>query len=184
MSTKQQIRKEILGIRRNLSPEYMEKSSLMITEKIINHPEYQEAKWIFCYMDAKGEVQTKYLIEHAWKNGKRVVVPKVEGKEMSFYEITGFSQLETGNFGIMEPVSTCIKVDSKDKKSIMIIPGVAFDQAGNRIGYGGGYYDKYISSHSKMYKMAIAFSVQIVPQIPSEEYDIKMDCIITERGVI
>ena len=174
---KNKIRKEILEIRRNLSEEYVSETSRKITDKILDLPEYKNADLIFCYIAAKNEVQTNLLIEDAWKCGKRMAVPKVHGKEMSFYEIHSFNQLKTGNFGIKEPDDSCPLIEKPNDSSIVIMPGVAFDRTGNRIGYGGGYYDRYFQKYPEIYKIAPAYDFQIVPSIEAEEHDIKVDKI-------
>ena len=132
-------------------------------------------------MDAKNEVRTSGIIEDAWKNGKTVAVPKVHGEIMKFYQIDSYEQLEEGCFGIPEPKVGCLEVVDVPQNSIVIMPGVAFDTQGNRIGYGKGYYDKYFSKYPKVYKIAIAFSLQIVPEILADRFDIKADCVITEK---
>lgn len=157
-----------------------EENSKKIAEKVIAHPKYQKAELVFAYIDAKGEVITKDMIEHAWANGKKVAVPKVHGDIMEFYLIESYNDLEAGYFGIMEPKMSCEKITVITENSVVLMPGVAFDRMGNRIGYGKGYYDKYFTKYPELYKIAIAFSMQIVPEIPADEFDIKAQCVITE----
>lgn len=162
-------------------PVYLsEEKSRKITEKIIAHPEYEKAELIFCYIDAKGEVKTKDIIEDAWTNRKEVAVPKVHGDIMEFYKISSFEDLEEGCFGIMEPKMNCTKVTEIPQKSVVIMPGVAFDRKGTRIGYGKGYYDKYFTKYPGLYKIAVAFGIQIVPEIPTDEFDVKVQYVMTE----
>ena len=175
------IRKEILTRRKALDVDVINTKSRLISKKVIEHAQYQKADMLLAYIDAKGEVNTKVIIEDAWEKGKTVAVPKVHGEIMEFYIITSFDDLEKGNFGIMEPKETCEKVDTDSLDTIVIMPGVAFDRAGNRIGYGKGYYDKYFSKYPAVYKIALAFEMQIVPQIVSDEYDIKADVVVTEK---
>ena len=98
---------------------------------------------------------------------------------MKFYQITSYDDLEAGYFGILEPKEECKEVNVSEN-SIVIMPGVAFDRKGNRIGYGKGYYDKYFSRYPEVYKIAIAFSMQIVDEIPADEFDIKANCVVTD----
>ena len=177
---KNKIRKEILALRKAMPICLLEENSRRITEKVIEHPEYQKAELVFAYIDAKGEVKTGDIVEHAWKSGKRVAVPRVQGDIMKFYLISSYEELEPGCFGIMEPKTTCMEVRNIPKNSVVIMPGVAFDKSGNRIGYGKGYYDKYFSEYPDVYKIAIALSMQIVSEIPADVFDIKADCVITE----
>ncbi len=177
---KNKIRKEILALRKAMPICLLEEKSKKIAEKVIRHPKYQKAELVFAYIDAKGEVKTKDIVEHAWENGKRVAVPRVHGDIMKFYLISSYKDLEPGCFGIMEPKMSCTEVIDIPENSVVIMPGVAFDREGNRIGYGKGYYDKYFSKDSNSYKIAIAFSMQMVAKIPANVFDIKADCVVTE----
>lgn len=177
---KNKIRKEILALRKAMPICLLEENSRIISEKVIAHSEYQNAELVLCYIDAKGEVRTRDIINNAWENEKRVAVPRVYGDIMKFHLISSYNDLELGCFGIMEPKKQCIEVTEIPEKSVVIMPGVAFDKDGNRIGYGKGYYDKFFSTYSKLYKIAIAFSLQIVSEIQMDEFDIKANCVITE----
>lgn len=178
---KNRIRKEIMAKRNALSKEEIESKSEIIYQRVIVHPAFQNADLVFAYIDAKNEVQTRLLIEYAWKSGKKVAVPKVHGEIMKFYLITSYEDLEPGCFGIQEPKETCEEVLIPMENSLVIMPGVAFDRQGNRIGYGKGYYDKYFSAYPDVYKIAIAFEVQIVPMVPADEFDVKADIVMTEK---
>lgn len=177
---KNKIRKEILALRKAMPICLLEEKSRKITEKVIQHPKYQEAELVLAYIDAKGEVKTREMIEHAWKSGKQVAVPKVHGDVMKFYQISSYEELEAGCFEIMEPKIRCREVTELSEKSVVIMPGVAFDMQGNRVGYGKGYYDKYFSQYTDVYKIAVALSLQIVDDIPADDLDIKADCVMTE----
>ena len=178
---KKKIRKEILALRRAMPIDLLEEKSRKIAEKVKSHPAYQQADTVLAYIDSKGEVQTKAIIEDAWAKGKKVAVPKVHGDIMEFYLISSYEQLEAGAFGILEPMESCEVVTNVPEKAVVLMPGVAFDRNGNRIGYGKGYYDKYFSKYPESYKIALAFSMQIVDKIPADEFDIKADCVIIEE---
>lgn len=184
MKAKYEIRRQILELRRALTPEYIQERSHMIEEKIIQHSRYQQAQVLLCYISTQGEVCMKELIQHAWKSGKIVAVPRVSGRDMEFYEISSLDELENGTYGIMEPIRTCSRAEYNEKDSVMVIPGIAFDYEGNRIGYGGGYYDRYLSSRRGIYKFAPAFSMQIVPRIWNESHDMRVDCLVSEEKVM
>ena len=171
-----------MALRKAMPLHLIKEKSAVIADKVINHPVYQNAEVIFCYIDAKGEVQTEDIIKHAWENGKKVAVPKVHGDIMKFYLITSYDDLEAGCFDIMEPKAYCEEIIDIPEKSIVIMPGVAFDKKGNRIGYGKGYYDKYFTKYPKVYKIAITYSLQIVQEIPVSLVDVKADCVITEEN--
>ena len=177
---KSKIRKEILALRKAMPVCVLEENSKTIADKVITHSAYRKADLVFAYIDAKGEVMTKEIIEHAWAKGKRIAVPKVHGDIMEFYLISSYEELEDGCFGIMEPKMGCEKVTDIPANSVVIMPGVAFDRSGNRIGYGKGYYDKYFAKYPDLYKIAIAFDLQIVSEIQADKFDVKADCVITE----
>ena len=179
---KNEIRTRILALRRELPESVLNEKSKTITKKVINHPFYKQAELVFAYIDAKGEVMTEELIRHAWKQGKKVAVPKIHGEVMEFYLITSFEQLEYGCFGLMEPDDMCPKVIDIPENSMVLMPGVAFDRTGNRIGYGKGYYDKYFTKFPNLNKIALSLDIQVVPEISAEPHDLKADCVITEEN--
>lgn len=177
METKKDIRKKIFAARKQHTDEQVNSMSLEITKRVMELPVYQEASQLLVYADYNHEVVTRYLIEEAWKAGKEVAVPKVVGKDMIFYKLTDFAQLEPGYFQIPEPASGEI-VDWKD--AVMIMPGVAFDKENHRVGYGGGFYDRYLEKHPDLKRVAIAFSFQMMPEVPTEPTDICPHFVVTE----
>ena len=181
MEAKGNIRKEVFARRRAATQEEIQEKSRMIYEKITALPEFLDADCFFAYMDFKKEVMTRDLIEKALQMGKTVAVPRVEGDDMVYYEIKDFSTLKSGYFGIMEPDGG--KVCTREE-GFLLVPGVAFDPARHRVGYGKGFYDRYLEQHPAFYKAAVAFSFQIVDHIETESYDLKPDCIITEQAVL
>lgn len=133
------------------------------------------------YADYNHEVITRYIIEQAWKDGKEVAVPKVFGKDMVFYRLTDFSQLESSYFGIPEPKEDGEKVSWEE--AMMVMPGVAFDVNCNRVGYGGGFYDRFLEKHPEVCRVAVGFSFQILPEVPTEPTDIRPQVIVTEANI-
>lgn len=181
MERKKAIRKQVFCFRKEVPDEEILEKSRSITKKVIELQEWKDASCIFAYMDFNKEVMTGELIETAWKQGKRVAVPKVKGKKMTFHYITEFNQCETSNFGIAEPVEGLPEADTTD--ALIIVPGVAFDKDLHRIGYGGGYYDRFLSVHNELPTAAVAFSWQLMEEIPSEPTDIKPNYLITEHDI-
>ncbi|RHK26085.1 5-formyltetrahydrofolate cyclo-ligase [Ruminococcus sp. AF46-10NS] len=181
MEEKKEIRKKIFKARKEHSDEWIQEKSRMITGKLTVLPEYQEAERIMAYADYNHEVITRYIIEQAWKDGKEVAVPKVFGKDMVFYKLTDFSQLESGYFGIPEPKEDGETVSWED--AMMVMPGVAFDVNCNRVGYGGGFYDRFLEKHPKISRVAVGFSFQILPEVPTEPTDIRPQVIVTEENI-
>ena len=183
METKQSIRKLILAKRESCSDEFVKSASRKITEKILGLDEYQKAETLLVYLDYRNETVTRYLIEEAWRMGKRIGVPKVRGVQMDFYEIHSFEGLEPGSMGIPEPADTAGRIPVCPEDALVIMPGVAFDRSLHRIGYGGGYYDRFLSIHPGMTRMAAAFDFQVLEEIPAGENDISPDLIVTENQI-
>lgn len=184
MVKKAQIRKMMIQERLLMTEDEVLEKSKMITEMVLGLPEYQWADTIFCYVDFRNEVRTREIIEDAWKNGKKVVIPKVEGKVMNFYQVQNWTELREGYMDILEPVESCKKMEMQNENTLMIMPGVAFDEKRNRIGYGGGYYDKYLSERNGICKIAIAFEKQIYQTLPCEVHDLKPNMVVTERRIL
>lgn len=177
MVAKKVIRKEILSIRAAMTTDQVQKKSSIICERLMNHPLFLRAKEIYCYVDFRNEVKTQELMETALQLGKKVAVPKVEGAEIRFYYITSWKDLAPGCMGILEPATTeC----AEGKEVLVLMPGAVFDRNRNRIGYGGGYYDKYMGSHPFYDSIALAFSCQVLDRIPAEAHDFRPNIIITE----
>lgn len=148
-----------------------------ICEQLLNLDEIRQAFCVYCYVSFHHEAGTWNLIEALLKQGKFPAVPKVTGKNLEFYAILGKTDLEEGVMGIMEPKAACLKIH--DPKAPVVVPGIAFDAQGNRIGYGGGYYDRFFKQEPHHHRIAIAYSFQIFDQIPAQPHDIMMNRIIT-----
>ncbi len=180
---KKSIRKNIIA-KRDLNKEENSLKDSKIFNELISLNSYKRAKKIFIYIGFGSEINTKDLIEIMLKEGKEVFVPKVIEKEMIALKITSLSNLIESKFKILEPVGEKSDIDGEEF-DLIIMPGVAFDRIGNRIGYGGGYYDKYLKDiSSDIKKVALAYELQLVEEIETEEHDLKVDSIITENEVI
>ncbi len=178
METKSDIRKQIYGKRKACTDAQIDQWSRRITEKVTALPSFLSEKRVMVYADYNHEVVTRYIIEEAWKQGKEVAVPKVTGKDMDFIRLTDFSQLKPGYYGIPEP-ETGEKVHWEE--ALMIMPGVAFDRENHRVGYGGGFYDRFLEKHPLIKRVAVAFDFQIMEQVPVEPTDIFPQIIVTEK---
>lgn len=161
-----------------MSAKERKEKSHCISEKVVAHPFFLHADAIYCYANYKSEVETCSIIEQAWILNKKVAVPKVNGNEMEFYYIQSFEELQEGYKGIPEPKPVHF---ASDENVLVIMPGAAFDSQYNRIGYGKGYYDKYLNNHPYYKTLALAFELQMVKLIPADDYDIRPNIIITEE---
>ena len=173
---KQTLRKVMKEKRRNMSYESWLTDSHIIHQKVLTHPIYQKSKRIGIYVHLPFEVETQSLIEVMLKNHK-VCVPKVEGNDMNFYQIHSLNDLKEGHFHVLEPKSSQLILPQDI--DLMIIPMLAFDQTNHRLGYGKGYYDRYLSNCFQGYKLGLAFAWQQVDDINHDEYDQSLDEIIT-----
>lgn len=158
-----------------------------ILEKIISLPEYQNAQKIALYYNLPSEVETISLINHSLKEKKQIFLPTViDNINMEFYQVTNINEITNkSTFGIYEPTPNKDQVLDKKSLDLIIIPGVVFDKSKNRIGFGKGYYDKYLSGASNIFKIAICFEDQIIKDelIPTTSNDIKMDILVTEENI-
>lgn len=191
MLTKTEIRNQIQEIRNNLLEKDVYKNSKIIQEKLFNMEEYKRSKAIFIYMSFNREVDTRDIIRDSLNKGKRVAIPKIVNGEMEFYYINNINDVEIGCFGVQEPIAIeglAYFRDCEDS-AFMIMPGVAFDHKKHRIGYGKGFYDKYLmkyghDNNGKFSKIALAFDFQVLEEIPCESYDILPDMIITDKEIV
>ncbi|MBE5881140.1 MAG: 5-formyltetrahydrofolate cyclo-ligase [Lachnospiraceae bacterium] len=186
METKKQIRKDMLAKRETLSAHERLEMSSEIISRLKQLPEFLQAKQILIFAGYGSEPDTLPFIEECVAGGKKVFCPVVLGDEMEFFEITDTEQLRTGYKGIPEPEPSEERRYRAQEKDLMILPGVAFDFSGNRIGYGKGFYDRYLAKSFSGEMTAIAFSFQILEKerIPAEATDRTVHCIVTEKDVI
>lgn len=154
--------------------------SIAIENRVIRHPWFHAADTIYSYLSYNREVNTWSLVSKALKMGKRVAVPKVLGAEMEFYYIENLWEVSPGVMGIFEPDGEKCRL-ATDKNALILMPLVGYDKERNRLGYGGGYYDKYLHRYPGHRTIGIAFSLQETDAIPSESTDLKPDIILTEE---
>lgn len=184
MLDKGHLRKIMLDRRNKLSDEEITAKSKKIMDFVFSLEQFSKAKTVMFYVDAKNEVRTKEAIMKALKLNKRVVVPKVyKHQVLKAIQIKGLDELCLGTFGILEPVHDQ-QAFPRDI-DLVLVPGVAFDEDGYRLGYGGGYYDNFLPQlRANVKKVAIAFDIQVLKTVPSEKHDVRMDFIITESKVL
>ncbi len=155
--------------------EIVEKSRIL-GEKFAASKPYQEAKTIYGYLPYNQEVRTVPMLERALRDGKRVAVPRVCGEEMKFFYLNDFTQTEKGYAGIPEPCCQCPAAD--DPTALVLMPGLAFDEKGHRIGYGGGFYDRFLAQEPEHPTLALCYDFQMLPKLETEEFDIPVDQVI------
>ncbi len=177
MESKEKMRKRILERRDALTPAERMRSEILVTERILGHQWYYKAGEILLFASCGSEISTRGIMEDAFMSGKQVYLPKVEGETMQFYRIAPDELLRKGYGGILEPSGEKEKRFCYDKNRrdaiLMLMPGAAFDPMRNRIGYGKGFYDRYLADKPDLHTIAIGFDCQMVAQIESCTTDIK-----------
>ncbi len=183
---KASLRKEILAKRDSIPPAEKKIKDKEIEERLFLLPEFKTAKTIFFFASFRTEVDTFGMIRISLEEGKRVVLPRVEGQALGLYEIKGLDELITGYMKIPEPsvLTDDRKVTINDVDAI-IIPGAAFDQTGNRIGYGGGFYDRLLAQLQKPVPIiAPTYEEQVIESVPTDPHDKKVNIIVTDSREI
>lgn len=181
---KKELRAQILQKRESLSLSWLNENSGLIHCNLKSLTAFEKAKIIHTYVDWQNEVRTQSLIAELLETGKRVIVPMVDKntRQLQHSEIKSLSDLKPGAFGIMEPKQnpeTNVDIEALD---VILVPGVAFDSTGHRLGYGGGYYDAFLKKTAGL-KIALGFEFQIVEKIPTRDEDEKIDILVTEKQV-
>lgn len=212
---KSELRKKVLALRKELAPEEAERLSRLAQRRLLAEPVWQRAGSVALYAAAKRETQTRLLMEEAWKSGKIVYLPRVvrvtqeqsgpSNGLMHFAPCVGPEQLVPGAFGIFEPEAACPacvfcpsgSAGLPDQASaplpdIFVIPGLAFDRQGHRLGWGGGYYDRYLAGLRAPDEaerggpkiVALAYSFQLLDSIPHDVWDKPVDAVCTDKELL
>lgn len=183
---KGQIRKDIQEKLQAVPKDVLKKWASEIAKNLYNTDDWKRADTIAITISRGTEVDTKVIIEKGWEQGKVIVVPKCEPttKGMTFRVLESFDQLEVVYYGLLEPKENETKAVSSCEINLILVPGLAYNQKGYRIGFGGGYYDRFLSKYDGR-TAALAFQeIQLVEELPLEEYDIPVNMIITNEQVI
>jgi 5-formyltetrahydrofolate cyclo-ligase len=151
-----------------------------IKEKLIHSKEWEEATTIGITIATGREIETMPIIEAGWKQGKRIVVPKCfpKKKQLKFYQINSFQEVEDSFYSLKEPIITVTPFVEKGQIDLLIVPGLIFDRHGFRIGFGGGYYDRYLADYNNE-TVALAFHFQLIDELPKAVYDIPVRKIVS-----
>lgn len=173
---KKELRRAIRDRKRAMTEEEIISRSARLGELFRASEAYQKAKTIYGYLPYNQEVRTVPMLEQAIRDGKRVAVPKVYGEEMKFLYLDDLSQVAKGYAGIPEPIAD--EPVAEDETALVLMPGLAFDPQGHRIGYGGGFYDKFLSREPNHPTVALCYEFQMLPQLETEEFDIPVDLVL------
>jgi 5-formyltetrahydrofolate cyclo-ligase len=173
---KASLRKEIREKKRAMTSEQITSASAELARLFFASPLYRQAKAIYGYLPYNQEVRTVPILEQALRDGKRVAVPKVYGDEMKFIWMEDLSAVSDGFAGIPEPIADGPVAD--DPTALVLMPGLVFDPQGHRIGYGGGFYDKFLASEPEHPTLALCYAFQMREQLETEEFDKNVDCVL------
>ncbi|WP_176483694.1 MULTISPECIES: 5-formyltetrahydrofolate cyclo-ligase [Bacillus] len=182
---KNKLRKEMKAKLKCYTEQEHTNMSTYIQKHLFETKQWQDAKTIGITVSRFPEVRTDEIIEKAWNEGKKIAVPKCNptSSTMDFYEIVSFHELEVVYFGLREPIVSKTKYVPPSEIDLIIVPGLIFDKEGYRIGFGGGYFDRYLQKfHGR--KISLAFYTQVNEEVPRESFDIPVEAIITNEGVL
>ena len=173
---KKELRRQIREKKRAMTPAQIEEASSRLGDLFAGTEQYKAAKSVYGYLPYNQEVRTVPILERALADGKRVAVPKVYGDEMRFIWMTDLSQVEKGYSGIPEPVADAPVAD--DPHALVLMPGLAFDPQGHRIGYGGGFYDRFLAKEPEHPTVALCYEFQMLQSLETEKFDIPVDRVL------
>ena len=173
---KTELRRRIREKKRAMTPEEIEERSRELGRKFAATEAYRKAKTIYGYMPYNQEVRTVPMLRRALEEGKRVAVPKVYGDDMKFIYLDDLSQVAKGYAGIPEPVAD--GPVAQDETALVLMPGLAFDPQGHRIGYGGGFYDRFLAQEPHHPTLALCYEFQMQAHLDTEEFDIPVDTVL------
>ena len=173
---KTELRREIRARKRAMTEAEIEERSAKLAQLFFASEAYQNAKTIYGYLPYNQEVRTVPMLERALKDGKKVAVPKVYGEEMKFLYLDDLNAVAKGYAGIPEPIAD--EPVAQDKTALVLMPGLAFDPQGHRIGYGGGFYDKFLAAEPHHPTLALCYEFQMLPKLDVEDHDIPVDTVL------
>lgn len=173
---KTELRREIRARKRAMTEAEIEERSAKLARLFFASEAYQKAKTIYGYLPYNQEVRTVPMLERALKDGKKVAVPKVYGEEMKFLYLDDLNAVAKGYAGIPEPIAD--EPVAQDETALVLMPGLAFDPQGHRIGYGGGFYDKFLAAEPNHPTLALCYEFQMLPKLDVEDHDIPVDTVL------
>jgi 5-formyltetrahydrofolate cyclo-ligase len=181
---KQKLRKEFIEKRKKIPAKERKEKSELIAEKLFSLPEFLNAKKLMIYHSFKEEVETNLIIEKAYELKKEVFIPSIQDEKnclMNCVKIEKETEMKFDCFGICKPKKS-IKVHPKEL-DLIIVPGIAFDLQGNRLGWGKGFFDRFLKKCINCTFIGLSFEEQITKKIPADEMDVKMNLVITEKQI-
>lgn len=187
-SAKEELRGRLLRQRGALAPRERSAIDDAIARHVLSLPEFHDARVVLCYLSMDSEVETRDVIEASWRAGKVVALPRVMGAHsMRWYRVDGpdgLAALERSPFGVLEPVADSAREVAPDAVTLVLVPGLAFDRVGQRLGYGGGFYDVFLADFVGP-SIGLCRSAALIETLPcTEPHDLPVQKVVTERGVV
>ncbi len=173
---KQALRRAVGAQKRAMSEEEILRRSAQLGQLLRQTQLYQQARTIYGYLSFNQEVRTVPILEQALRDGKQVAVPRVYGQEMKFHLLEDLSLAAPGYFGIPEPPETA--PIAQDETALVLMPGLAFDRQGHRVGYGGGFYDRFLAAEPRHPTLALCYDFQVFPTLETQAHDIPADLVL------
>ena len=173
---KKALRASIRDQKRAMSTQEIEHLSAVLADKFFETNQYKNASTIYGYLPYNQEVRTVPILERALLDGKKVAVPKVVDDQMIFVIMDDLSKVEKGYAGIPEPILD--EPEADDPNALVLMPGLAFDPQGHRIGYGGGFYDRFLEKEPNHPTVALCYAFQVFPELETQEHDIPVDLVL------
>ncbi len=183
LKEKNRLRRDLLEKRRNLPQSLRREKSALILKFLLSEKAFCDALNVALYFPVNGEVDTREIFRECVDLEKKVFFPKTLDSDLVFLRTRNIEELTPGGFSIPEPPADAERARS-DELDLVLVPGVAFDPSGNRIGYGKGFYDRFLKDIPRQMRFGLAYRFQVLESVPSDETDVKTGCIITEEGAI
>jgi len=178
---KKQVRKELLAQRSKLKFGFQQKASQMIAEALRDLPQFAVSKAVLAFVPLKGEPNILGLLEEILDDGKELFLPRIKEDKLEVVQIQSLDDLKEGSFGIMEPRNGLQEAD-RSYFNLILVPGVGFSENCDRLGFGKGFYDRLLKE-IQGYKIGVGYEFQVLPELPTEIHDVKMDMVVSEGGV-
>lgn len=182
--SKKQMRSDKKNARGSLDPKIKNQMDKMIFDNLLSIDKFKKAEFVLVYISTQIEVDTKEIIEYCLETDKKVAVPKcIENHKMDFYLYNTETPMEVSEYGISEPIAdeSCLVNNFDADNTVCIVPGLSYDKSGYRLGYGGGYYDRFLSEHQNITTIGLCYSSDFMDKLITDKYDIAVDYVVTEK---
>lgn len=179
---KARLRSEMRAFRKSLGAEAQQRTARLLLERLEAWPPWRQARTVMAYAAVRGEPDLGAALQALWHEGRRVVLPRCEGNRLAALAVRGPEDLAPGCMGIPEPVEGCTAV-APEEIDLILVPGLAFDRRGGRLGQGAGYYDRFLPC-TQAFRLGVAHSGCVIGRVPADPWDCRMDAILTTDGIL